>query len=129
MANYNRNITVLLHIKEYCEQIQNAFEKNPVSFEEFAKDDIIKDAISMKIFQIGELVNHLSSEYLTETQNETDWNSIRGMRNKFAHGYFDMNIEIIYKTAKDDIPDLYKFICKEVDRLFKTEQEDNEEEI
>ena len=54
MANYNRNITVLLHIKEYCEQIQNAFEKNPVSFEEFAKDDIIKDAISMKIFQIGE---------------------------------------------------------------------------
>ena len=61
-----------------------------------------------------------------ETQNETDWNSIRGMRNKFAHGYFDMNIEIIYKTAKDDIPELYNFICKEVDRLFNEKLEDND---
>ncbi len=27
MSNLNRNLTVLLHMKEYCEQIDKAFEK------------------------------------------------------------------------------------------------------
>ena len=26
MSNLNRNLTVLLHMKEYCEQIDKAFE-------------------------------------------------------------------------------------------------------
>ena len=79
----------------------------------------------MKIFQIGELVNHLSSEYLTETQNETDWNSIRGMRNKFAHGYGKMDFEKIYNTAMTDIPILHKFLDKQIEVLqSKYENED-----
>lgn len=60
---------------------------------------IFKIQYLIKSFQIGELVNHLSSEYLNETQNEINWSDIRGMRNRFAHGYFEMDKKVIFNTA------------------------------
>lgn len=37
---------------------------------------------------------------------------IRGMRNKAIHEYFDLDIEILWKTVKEDIPTLKKDLEK-----------------
>ena len=42
---------------------------------------------------------------------------IRGMRNHFVHGYDIMDIEVIYNTAKEDIPILKEFIDKHIKSL------------
>jgi uncharacterized protein with HEPN domain len=31
---------------------------------------------------------------------------MRGMRNRIADGYFDIDLEKVWATAKDDVPDL-----------------------
>lgn len=99
MPNYTRDLTVIIHMKVYCKQILETLARFENSFDIFIKDNDFQDSISMKIFQIGELVNHLSSEYLNETQNEINWSDIRGMRNRFAHGYFEMDKKVIFNTA------------------------------
>ena len=60
MANLNRDLTVLIHINVYCRQILETLERFENSFENFMKDNDFQDSIAMKIFQIGELANHLS---------------------------------------------------------------------
>ncbi len=119
MSNLNRNLTILLHMKEYCEQIEKTFEIFGKNIEEFNKNVVFRNAISMPIFQIGELANHLTADYLTETQNDINWNEVRGMRNRFAHGYFDMDYNIIFDTALKDIPIIKEFIDKEIKKLMK----------
>lgn len=39
------------------------------------------------------------------------------MRERFAHHYGDMNLEIIFNTAIDDIPKLNEFIQKELGNI------------
>ena len=34
------------------------------------------------------------------------WIGIVGMRNRLIHGYYDINLDIVWKTVKEDIPPL-----------------------
>ena len=56
-------------MNKYCEQIYKAFEIFGKSIEDFNSNVVFRNAISMPIFQIGELVNHLTSDYIKSTQN------------------------------------------------------------
>ena len=49
MSNLNRNLTVLLHMKEYCEQIEKTFDMFGKNIEDFNINVIFRNACS-KIF-------------------------------------------------------------------------------
>ena len=71
----------------------------------------------MKVFQIGELTKELDknfNEFIKKTENEVPWKNIIRMRERFAHYYGDMNLEIIFDTVLNDIPKLNEFIKKEL---------------
>lgn len=68
MNNLNRNLSVLIRMKNYCNKIEETLNRFNKDYKIFLEDEDFKDSISMKIFQIGELVNHLSAEYLEETK-------------------------------------------------------------
>ena len=34
------------------------------------------------------------------------WRQMRGMRNRMAHGYFDVNLEIVWETVQKSLPEL-----------------------
>lgn len=75
----NRDKQIILHILNYCEEIANTIERIQTK-ENFDKDFFYKNALSMPIFQIGELVNHLTEEFRA-TFTEIPWHKIIGMRN------------------------------------------------
>lgn len=118
MVNLNRNLTVLLHMKKYVKEITD-LNLSQITSDEFKENYVLRNSVSMDIMQIGELVNHLSSDYLNETKDNINWHAIRGMRNHFAHGYFSMDFQIIYDTALYDIPKLEKFLNKELKKFNK----------
>lgn len=33
---------------------------------------------------------------------------MRGMRNRIAHGYFDINLDVVWSTVKTALPELLK---------------------
>lgn len=82
----SRDISILKHMLRYCNEIFKTVERFGNDIDTFENDNDYKDSLSMKIFQIGELANHLTDEYLEKTKNEMNWNAIRGMRKRFAHG-------------------------------------------
>ena len=54
---------------------------------------------------IGEAAVGISSEF-REKYPQVPWNAIVGMRNRLIHGYYDINLDIVWKTVKEDIPPL-----------------------
>jgi uncharacterized protein with HEPN domain len=34
------------------------------------------------------------------------WRNIRGMRNRIAHGYFDINLDVVWDTVQTALPGL-----------------------
>ena len=54
---------------------------------------------------IGEAAVGVSSEF-KEKYPQIRWNSIVGMRNRLVRGYYDINLNIVWKTVTEDIPPL-----------------------
>lgn len=61
------------------------------------------------ITAIGEGVNRINKilpEFLLLYFPEISWRAIIGMRNHIAHGYFELDADIIFEAVKTDIPQL-----------------------
>ena len=44
----------------------------------------------------------------SEAHPEGPWHSMRGMRNRIAHGYFDINLDVVWDTVQTALPELLK---------------------
>lgn len=54
---------------------------------------------------IGEAANGISDE-LKETHSHIPWHQMTSMRNRLIHGYFDVNLDVVWQTVKNDLPSL-----------------------
>ncbi|MDR0984399.1 MAG: DUF86 domain-containing protein [Ruminococcus sp.] len=82
--------------------------------DEFVKEKAYRHSISMCIMQIGELIKGLDKEFMLEN-SVISWRDFIGIRNRFAHGYGKMDMEIIWQTSIEDIPKLQEF-CTNYER-------------
>lgn len=83
-------------------------------FEQYKVDISFQYACNMCFIQIGELVNRLSGEVQTK-YNHIPWHAIRGMRNLHAHDYENVDLDIVWHTLKEDIPELQSELEKILD--------------
>lgn len=100
------------HIRSYCEDIDMFLDRFGRDFNSFIQDRAYFNAVSMCVLQIGELANSLSERFRQETSAQMPWKMIRGMRNMLAHAYGEVDEEIIWETAINDIPMLKAFCDK-----------------
>jgi len=54
---------------------------------------------------IGEAAYQLSQE-TKESLPEIPWEDIIGMRHRLVHAYFDINLDILWRTVQEDLPAL-----------------------
>ncbi len=64
-------------------------------------------------------VNKLLPDFLSGHFPEIPWNAIIGMRNHIAHGYFELDADLVFDAVKEDIPDLKEAIIKALQILKK----------
>jgi uncharacterized protein with HEPN domain len=78
----------------------------------FMQDVILQRAVGMSLLMASELALQLMARYpeFVEQHSEFPWSSMRGMRNRIAHGYFDIDLEKVWSTARDDAVDLVEKI-------------------
>lgn len=77
---------------------------------DFVADSKTQHAVIMNLFIIGEAVTKIansSPEFITG-HAEIPWQNMRSMRNRIAHGYFDIDLHIVWNTVAIFLPDLLK---------------------
>lgn len=69
----------------------------------------------VRLFEIiGEAASQVSEE-LREEVPEIPWFIIIGMRNRLIHAYFSINLDVVWRTSKDDVPSLIMELKKLLD--------------
>ena len=54
---------------------------------------------------VGEAAYQVSPATRAELQ-DIPWDAIIGMRHRLVHAYFDINLDILWRTVTDELPDL-----------------------
>lgn len=65
-------------------------------------DDVTQLALLHLIQRLGEGASRLSASFRAE-HDEFPWAEMIGMRNRIVHGYDDMDPEIVWRVATEDI--------------------------
>lgn len=75
---------------------------------DFLEDKRTQQACIMNLLIIGEAATKLMSEYpdFVAQHPQIAWRNMRGMRNRIAHGYFDINLQVVWETLQTALPDL-----------------------
>jgi uncharacterized protein with HEPN domain len=118
-------------LPDYLDHMQQAAADACSFVEGLAKDDFIADkrtqqAVIMSLIIIGEAATKVMNGYaeFTQAHPEVPWRSMRGMRgmrNRIAHGYFDINLDVVWNTVQTALPALLKQLpAVRQDAEFKT---------
>lgn len=105
-----RLVDYLEKLHQLCLDIQVFVEG--VSLEDFLDDKRTENAVAMSLIALGEIATVIYHKYpdFPELHKQIPWRYIRGMRNIIAHGYFELDFEVVYETAIDSIPELQEQI-------------------
>ena len=102
-------------LPDYLDHIQQAAADARSFVEGLAKDDFLADkrtqqAVIMSLIIIGEAATKVMDGYaeFTQAHAEMPWRSMRNMRNRMAHGYFDIDLDVVWETAQEWLPQLLK---------------------
>lgn len=68
-------------------------------------DEMLRFALTHAIEIVGEAASKVSVETRSALP-QIPWAAVAGMRNRLAHAYFDVNPDILWRTAQQDIPEL-----------------------
>ena len=98
--------TFVLYLKDILEAIERieSYVKG-CTFEQFAKNTLVIDAVVRNFEIIGEATKRIPVEIKQENPL-IKWKEMAGMRDKLAHEYFGVDIDILWKTAINRLPAL-----------------------
>ena len=83
-----------------------------VDIEELGKNEILQDSMLFRMIQITENAKKLTEEYKMEHAG-IPWKAIYGLRNRIVHDYGNVDLEVVYETLKNDIPELLDMVSME----------------
>lgn len=69
----------------------------------FQEHNMVQDAVIRQLEIVGEAVKQLSPELCNE-HPQIPWSDIARMRDKLIHGYFGVDIAVVWLTTQDDLP-------------------------
>ena len=79
-----------------------------MALDEFVQDKRTQQAVIFNLMILGEAATRLLKEhgdFLAE-HPAVPWSSMKGMRNRLAHGYFDIDLTVVWQTVQSSLPAL-----------------------
>ncbi len=70
---------------------------------------ILQNGLAKTIQDIGEAANNLTPGFRSE-HPEVPWRDITDMRNFLVHVYFEIDLNVMWKTATEDLPPLLEWL-------------------
>lgn len=100
--------------KYYIEKIINDLQfiirqLDNISYSDFHNNELLLDSMMFRLIQISESTQKLTNGYKT-THNNIPWHLLYALRNRIVHDYGNVDLNIIYSTLTNDIPELLVLI-------------------
>jgi uncharacterized protein with HEPN domain len=103
------NVVYLRHILDAINAVED-YTKG-ITVDDFIRNSMVHDAVIRQIDIIGEAARSISEEF-QEQHPSLPWSRMIGIRNKIIHGYFNINMGVVWDTVKEDLPLLKVAIIK-----------------
>lgn len=101
-------------LSDYLSHIQDAIKRidtytSDMDEVAFLKSQLVQDAVIRNLEVIGEASRNIEKHHpdFAEKHPELPLGDAYQMRNAIAHGYFKVDLEIVWRTTQRDLPDLY----------------------
>ena len=98
----NDEIRLRHMLEAACEAVSFASER---SRSDLDKDRLLTLSLVKTIEIVGEAASQVTSPTRQQLSN-VPWERIVGMRNRLVHVYFDVNLDIVWETVQEDLPEL-----------------------
>ena len=103
----------------YLQQIEEAVDKindfvSGLNYKQFLADQKTQSAVIMQLVLIGELAKKVTKE--TQTKIPLPWKDIAGFRDRAIHDYYQIDLEIVWKTVSDDLPLLKRVVRESLEK-------------
>lgn len=76
-----------------------------MTFEQFQSQDLVFDAVVRNLKIIGEAAKRLPTDSKA-MMPAVDWNKVAGFRDVIEHGYFGLDVHVIWDVVQSQIPTL-----------------------
>lgn len=102
----NRLADYLDHMRHAIADAQSFTEE--MTQPDFEQDRRTQQAVVMSLIVLGEAATKVMDQHpeFVAQHAEIPWRSMRGMRNRIAHGYFDIDLAVVWDTVQTALPEL-----------------------
>lgn len=100
--------TAILQLKEWNNNVQSSddYYCSPDGMKNLAASCMLIEAIGESIKQIDKI----TEGNLLAKRTEIPWKDVIGIRNHIAHGYFDIDGDMVFDVVKNDLDSLLEAI-------------------
>lgn len=107
-----RLVDYLSHILEAIARIQRYVEELDETM--FLTDELVQDAVIRNLEIIGEASQNIAKHYPEFALQHADvpFAIAYEMRNALAHGYFKVDLQVVWQTIVRDLPELKTMVLK-----------------
>ena len=94
------------HIRQAC--ADNGPFNDGMNKGSFLSDKRTQNAVVMRLMIVGVATVRIMDRHpdFIAQHPETRWRDRRGMRHRIAHGYFDIDLDLVWETARNALPAL-----------------------
>ncbi len=114
----------LFRLRDYLEHMAEAVRRvaeyaDGKSREEFLADRLVQDAVMRNLEVLGEAANNCFkvSPDVDAKYPQVPFAKIYGLRNQLTHGYWTVDLEILWNVTQKDVPELRKQIALVLESL------------
>ncbi len=79
-----------------------------MELQDFLGDIRTQQAVAMSLLNIGEMATRIERDHpqFRVAHSHLAWSKMKGVRNRIAHGYFELDFRVVWDTAAADLPKL-----------------------
>jgi uncharacterized protein with HEPN domain len=100
------------YLMDMLENAEKALEfVGRMDYDEFFEDEKTSYAVVRALEIIGEAARRVPEEVRSSIP-ELQWREIPSMRNKLTHEYFGINLKVVWRTVREDLPPLVQALRK-----------------
>ena len=103
----NPDAVYLGHMATAVARITELVERVPRA--EFEREWTLQNALIRELEILGEAAGKLSDEFVGANP-EVPWKEMTGLRHKLIHDYFEVDLEIVWRTATVNVPIVAEFV-------------------